>query len=76
VNAGGVTLADETINDAANQAIDLLEYDLCLRYILVFVLCIIAIPRNICGSEYGLDDQGDFVRGEIQIDWYLETNGR
>jgi hypothetical protein len=74
MNAHRITETDLTVDDASNQATDVLEYDLCVHGILRPVFCEFTLERYVCGPENGLNDQGDLVRRQIQIDRDTESN--
>jgi hypothetical protein len=74
VNADGVAKADLAVDDASNQAADVLENYGTFCRVLVPVLRVLAIERYICGAENGLYDQRDFMRWQIEIDWDREAD--
>lgn len=68
VDAHRISEINLTINDTANQAVDVLEHDLNLRKILSLVLPHLPLPRDVGGAENRLDEQRYFLSGQIQID--------
>jgi hypothetical protein len=70
MDAHSVTQVDLTIDDASDQAIDVLEYDRHLCGVLVSMLGHLTVPGQICGAKNGLDYQGDLMRRKIEVDGY------